>query len=597
MDAPAGNSNLMRHPPVRYNRNVQQSAYSSPDRASGLRPARLPSRSRGPQARRFALRVHPLLIVLVLGAGLRFWQLGAMPVLYFDSGAYLGEGRFLASAATRSADALLHPYPGTSSNALDRVVQAVASGTDGHPPDLAKPGNSILLALAMLIAGPTTLAAGIVPTLAGLGTIAGAYGIGVVAWNRRVALVGSLLLVFSAEHLVYSREPLVESTGLLFATLATLLYVRGALRSDGGSRRALFAAGVLFGVSFACNNRLLYVPLSFGLVELVMWHDRGWRHWQPLVWRTVALCCGFVAPLALIEAAFLGAQAVGYAAGMSPGFLDYAHQFVNFVRMNPASRLRFDQWPTFFADLALMDGIPLLALFLVGIIGTFARCPWSRREVLVAAFVVVPLALFSVYSSGEIRMRDFSYILPWVMLVAASGLWWIADRLPHSRLIAVLTVGALVGVALPNDLAIVGAPSAMPDLLTTLQLDGADRVASTNGPVLSYYVGEDRTNARLRSAFINTDADLSEISTEYPYLVVDMQGYWTPGPATEAAAHATPIFQEPNGTNVRFLADLLESRGISWGEWRDVLDQWYRDRDSATVLRLYRTRDLVGSPG
>jgi hypothetical protein len=560
-----------------------------------LTPTRLSSRSHTPQARRFSQSLHPLLIVLVLGAALRFWQLGATPLLYFDSGAYLGEGRFLASATTRAAEALLHPRPGTSSDALERVVQAVASGTDGHPPDLAKPGNSILLALAMLVAGPTTLAAGIVPALAGLGTIAGTYGIGVVAWSRRVAVVGSLLLAFSAEHLVYSREPLVESTGLLFATLATLVYVRGALRSDGGSTRALFGAGILFGVSFACNNRLLYLPISFGLVELVIWHDRGWRHWQPLLWRAVALCSGFVAPLALIEAAFLGTQAIGYAYGVTPGFLDYAHQFVNFVRMNPASRIRLDQWPTFFADLGLMDGIPLLAVFLVGLVTTLVRRPWSRREVLVAAFVVVPLVLFSVYSSGEIRMRNFSYILPWVMLVGASGVWWIADRLPYSRLAAALLVGALVCVALPNDLAIVGAPTAMPHLLDTLQLDGADRVASTNGPVLSYYVGEDRTNARLRAAFINTEADLSEIASEYPYLVVDMQGYWSPGPVTQAAAHATPVFQEPNGSNVRFLADLLESRGISWGEWSDVLDQWYRDRDWAALLRLYRTQELVGA--
>jgi hypothetical protein len=37
------------------------------------------------QARRFPLTVRPLLMVLVLGAALRFWQLGAMPVLYFDA--------------------------------------------------------------------------------------------------------------------------------------------------------------------------------------------------------------------------------------------------------------------------------------------------------------------------------------------------------------------------------------------------------------------------------------------------------------------------------------------------------------------------------
>jgi hypothetical protein len=127
------------------------------------------------------------------------------------------------------------------------------------------------------------------------------------------------------------------------------------------------------------------------------------------------------------------------------------------------------------------------------------------------------------------------------------------------------------------------------------QHDGTDRVASTNGPVLSYYLGEDRTNARLRSAFINTDSDLKQIATDYPYLVVDMQGYWSPGPATDAAAHEQPVFQAQNGDDVLFLADLLESQGIGWGEWSNVIDQWNRDRGSATLLRLYRSSDLAGT--
>jgi hypothetical protein len=46
---------------------------------------RLAARSDGLQTRRFPLTVRPLLMVLVLGAALRLWQLGAMPVLYFDA--------------------------------------------------------------------------------------------------------------------------------------------------------------------------------------------------------------------------------------------------------------------------------------------------------------------------------------------------------------------------------------------------------------------------------------------------------------------------------------------------------------------------------
>jgi hypothetical protein len=534
------------------------------------------------------------LLILGISAVLRFWQLGAMPILYFDSGAYLGEGRFLASAATRAVDALVHPAEGAPDNPLARVVQTVASGTEGHPPDLAKPGHSILLALAILALGPTTLAAGLVPALAGLGTIAGTYGIGNLLWNRRVAVVGALLLAFSAEHLVYSREPMVESTGLLFATLATLAYARCVLDPRGGSMRALCVAGALFGFSFACNNRLGYLPVSLGLLELMVWRRNGWRQWQLQVRRAAALGVGFVAPLAIIEAGFLGAQAVAYGAGATPGFLDYAHQFVNFARMNPASRARLDQWPTFFVDLGLMDGLALLGLFLLGGALMIARQSRSRCDLLVAAFLLVPLVLFTVYSSGEIRMRNFSYVLPWVMLVAASGLWWIADRLPRSRLFGATALGVLLVVALPQDLAVISAPSAMPDLLVALQDQGSPRAASTNGPVLSYYLGEDRTNARLRDAFINTDVDLANTIADYPYTVVDMQGYWSPSPVTDAASRSVPVFQEPNGNDVLFLADVLESQGTSWGEWRDLLERWSRDRDSATQLRLYRSSDLSG---
>src|SRR5579871_317311 len=152
-----------------------------------------------------------LVAVLLLAAVLRFWQLGSMPILYFDSGAYLGEGRFLASAAQRAADAAVHPAPAAPSNPVTRVVQTLQDGTAGHPPDLAKPGQAILLAIAMLVLGPTTLAAGLVPALAGLGTVAATWVIGTTGWHRRVGIAAAFLLAISAEHLVYSREPLVES--------------------------------------------------------------------------------------------------------------------------------------------------------------------------------------------------------------------------------------------------------------------------------------------------------------------------------------------------------------------------------------------------
>jgi hypothetical protein len=556
-------------------------------------PVRRPAATRAQQS----VWVAPLVGILVLAALLRFWQLSSTPILYFDSGAYLGEGRFLASAAQRSADAWLHPASDAPANPLARVVRAVEDGTAGHPPDLAKPGQSILVAIAILLFGPTTLAAGLVPALAGLGTVAITYTIGSAGWNRRVGVVAAFLLAISAEHLVYSREPLVESTGLFFATLASFVYLQRLVEPERfGGLGTLLVAGCLLGVAFACNNRLLYLPVMLGSLELIFaWRDDALRRWQTVVLRVAALGVGFVLPIVVLEVAFLGAQALGAAFGSTPGFVDYAHQFVNFMRMNPASRARLDQWPTFFADLGLMDGLPLLAVFLVGTVVLLVRRAWSRADVFLAVSLLVPVVLFSVYSSGEVRMRNFSVVLPWAMLVAALGLCWVAERTRYPSVVVAVALCALGLFTLPRDLSIIDAPTATDELLDTLARSGIQRVASTNGPVLSYYLGEERTNARLRPAFINTEADLQDIAADYPYVEVDMQAYWTPGPVTDRAALVAPVYQAANGSDALFLAFLLERHGIGWGEWNDVLDEWQANRGAATLMRLYRSSDLVGA--
>ncbi len=541
-------------------------------------------------------RVHPLVAIVVLAGVLRLCGVASQPVLYFDSGAYLGEGRFLASAAQITVGALFNAAPAAPADPVVRVVRALEDGTAGHSPDLGKPGHAILLAVAILVFGTTTfLAGGAVSALAGLGTVAATYALGSVGWNRRVGVVAAILLAISGQHLVYSREPLVEADGLLFATLASLIYLHQVARGEHGSYWPPFGAGVLFGISFSCNNRLSYLALSLGSVELVVWHARGWRTWGPTILRGVALFSGFMVPLAAIQVNYELARLVARAYGATPGWDDYIRQLANFWRMNPPSRLRVDQWPTYFLDLVWMDGWPILGLFVLGLLAIVAARRWSRADLLLIGMLLVPLVLYSVYSSGEVRMRNFSLILPWIMLLASLGLWWLAERLRYPVVVSGLVVLVLVVLALPRDLALVTAPGGMPALMTILRQDQVEDVASTNGPVLSFLVGEEHTNARLRPAFINSVSDLRQLAQTYAYLEVDMQGYWTPGEVSDQFDRAAPVFQTPNGNDTWYLAFLLESRGIQWGGWDDVLNEWQQYRDRATMLRLYRMSDVLSS--
>jgi len=525
--------------------------------------------------------------IVLLAAIVRLWGLPSQPVLYFDSGVYLGEGAFLASAAQRAAQALVSPGP---PGPVERIAQATAQGTDAHPPDIAKPGHAVLVALAMLLLGKTALAGSLVSALAGIGTVGATYAIGALGWGCRVAIPAALFLAISGQHLVYSREPLVESDGLFFATLAALVY----LRARGA--RGLVCAGLLYGVAFSCNNRLAYLPAVLLIAELA-----DWSGWRTLIRRGTLLGIGFLAPLAGIELAYLAARGLGRAAGAPTQFLDYVQQLVAFSRMNPPDRWRPDEWPTYFVDLALMDGLVVLGLFIVGILAILLHLrhrPWRRADLLLAGSLLVPLLLYSAYSTGEVRMRHFSLAIPWVMLAAALGLDRLArlvasasrrrDLLPSGTVTVV--VALVLGLAVPRVIALDSPPNGMPAVLAAI---GSGPVAGTNGPVLAFYVGEDRSNARLREAFVNVPGDLSTLAGRYPTLVVDMQAYVFPGELTDRYDGTPAQLAVPNGNDAWYLADLLEHRGVPWGTWDDLLRTWQTHRAAASQLRVYTLRDLL----
>ena len=92
----------------------------------------------------------------------------------------------------------------------------------------------------------------------------------------------------------------------------------------------------------------------------------------------------------------------------------------------------------------------------------------------------------------------------------------------------------------------------MPAVLAAI---GDRPVASTNGPVLSFYIGESRTNARLREAFVNVPSDLSALEQQYPLLLVDMQAEVFAVARQIAAAGVTVLVVEQNVHGALLVSD------------------------------------------
>ena len=531
----------------------------------------------------------------MLAAALRFWSLPDQPVLYFDSGQYLGEARFLSSAARVGGAAL---FSSGSGNPLERVVRAVDQGTEAHAPDNAKVGHAILLATSMLVFGTTAFSAVLVSAVAALGTVAATYAIGVLGWGRRVGIPAALMLAISGWHLTYSREAYAEADMVLFTTLAYLVYLHGLTPSPrAGFSGSLVWNGVLFGLAFACNTRAAYALLVLVPTEVLLWRLRGWARWAPTLRRGLALASGLVAPLIVIEGAYLATRFVAGGFGASAAWPDYAQQIAAYLQQHPLI-IRFDQWPSFFTYLWFMDGALMLVLLLIGVVWTSVR-PKRPADVLLLTALLMPVLLYSVYVAGAVRMRAFSLALPWVMLGAALGLNVVVSfvrRLAPAVNPAVLSSIVLVVlgvVAIPRTLDLVSAPNGMPSLVSYLGTHSASDVASTDGPILGFFIGEQHTNAKFRAAYINTPVDLSDLSRRYEFVAVEMQGYLFPNEVADRFLAAQPVFTAPHGNATWYLASLFENRGVGWGEWSDLLADWQRYRGAATELRLESLRALA----
>ena len=385
------------------------------------------------------------LVGAVVAALPRLWGLGTQPVLYFDSGVYLGEGAFLASAAQRAVAAFAD---------RQNVAQALGSGWHGRPSAghrQARPRDP---------AGAVDARAGQDRRWRGRWCRRGRnrHGRGDVCARAaglepRVAFLAALLLAISGQHIVYSREPLVEADGLFFATLGALVYLRPT------TWRGFSARACCMGWRSVATTACRMSPLVFAIVELGGWPGLRWLY-RARRWRWPAgSCCRWRSSR---RATWSRGRSVAPPAPRME-WLDYVQQLAAFSRMNPPDRVRFDQWPTYFVDIALMDGLAVLALCSLAIVVLLRRREnWTRANLLLAGSLLVPLVLYSVYSTGEVRMRHFSLALPWVMLAAALGARWLCGFFHRARDLALTIAWSRRLAALPRIVALDSPPIGMP---------------------------------------------------------------------------------------------------------------------------------------
>jgi 4-amino-4-deoxy-L-arabinose transferase-like glycosyltransferase len=166
-----------------------------------------------------------ILAILVLAAGIRVWQLGAVG-FNTDEAVYVGQ------AAAITGDPELQPY-----FPLFRA----------HPLLF-----QFILATAFTLAGDVSDVVGRL-TAVGVGvlTVALVYRLGRLLYDARVGLVAALLLAVMPYHVVVTRQVLLDGPMVLFATLALYTVAKYGVT---GHASWLYAAGAAMGLTFMAKE-------------------------------------------------------------------------------------------------------------------------------------------------------------------------------------------------------------------------------------------------------------------------------------------------------------------------------------------------------
>lgn len=179
-----------------------------------------------------------LLLIILLGAALRLWQLGAQPGLYRDEAFY-------------GLDAL---------NLLNGELQLYFPANNGREPLFI-----YLVAFSIKILGNTPLAIRLPAALVGILLIPATYALGRVLFTRRVGLLAAALAAFTFWPVALSR------LGFRVGTLPVVLALSLVCAITGWRSRRLkwvIVGGVLYGMTFYTYLAARFTPaalIAFGI--------------------------------------------------------------------------------------------------------------------------------------------------------------------------------------------------------------------------------------------------------------------------------------------------------------------------------------------
>jgi 4-amino-4-deoxy-L-arabinose transferase-like glycosyltransferase len=344
-----------------------------------------------------------LLIILLVGIGTRFYDLGDSGIKYWDAG-YYSEGAKTIYHVTPII--LKHLFKGDLKETLNKFVE------EEKPTPIAglKPAHIFLISLSFFALGVHDYSAIFVSALSGVLTVLLVYLIGKKLYNKNVGIVAAAFFSVMEYSILYSRSALSESNLMFFFCLSIYVYI--LVREEDGffyrlSKRLnfnfrvmnIFILSVLGTFTMFVNYKAFFIfPLLFLFEVSSILYKKRIRNLKKIVLISIIVVLIFFSINFFIQS-FQNKfrdEIIGATEGRS-----FGHLFEDF------------NFGFYLIETTLFSYLSLFFL-LVGVI----VCLWKRKQndlFLLAWF-------FSVYlfwsSFAHFEPRDFAIAVPAIVLLA-----------------------------------------------------------------------------------------------------------------------------------------------------------------------------------
>lgn len=267
---------------------------------------------------------------------------------------------------------------------------------------------SYLLALVMKLFGDQAAATRLITSVECLLTIALLYRVGCYFFDRRVALLATIMLALSPQELIWSRQVRMYQQAQLLTLLTVFLFYK-AIQERQRARRVYLAVGVLILAYLSHEETFIILPALALCVLVVSWVVRDNRHRLPEVfyqkhwWIAVPIGISIIG-IQLIIVQVSHPAVLGTDASMRPPVqftTDNISYYFN-ILFTPASN-----YPVSYNNLAITSTAIMSSV--CAVLGCFwARRSDSLRVKYIALFLVVSfLTLLFLFT-----MQAYRYFYP-----------------------------------------------------------------------------------------------------------------------------------------------------------------------------------------